>query len=115
MLYIEIRWSTFHLQGTRPTDGGMNVIPLPVMALGKEELSWSSVTPSPISMLNSSDSHDFLKFLLSDFNIELGEGVKNTGSCEREHAFSSMASGKQAVTEGYVICSIYGTWGTWLH
>ena len=52
----------------------MNVIPLPGMASGREELSWSNVAPSPISMLNSSDSHECLKLLLSDFNIELGEG-----------------------------------------
>ena len=47
MMYIEIRLVISHPQGTCPTDDGMNVIPLPEMAAGRERLSWGSVAPSP--------------------------------------------------------------------
>ena len=75
-MYIKIRSLIFYPQGTCPTDDGMNVIPLPEMSSGREKLSWSGVAPSPISMLNSSDSPGLSKLCLSDFNIELGEGAE---------------------------------------
>ena len=47
MMYIEIGSLFFDLQGTCPTDDGMNVIPLPDMAAGRTKLSWGGVVPSP--------------------------------------------------------------------
>ena len=47
MMYIETISLNFHPKGKCPTDDGMNVIPLPDMAAGREKLSWGSVAPSP--------------------------------------------------------------------